>query len=63
MDSHRIQGPREGHPAEIVKAIVEGRPPRSLTVKVLLREPMTWPDQRAAFGSAVERPSCVLITS
>jgi len=38
------------HP-DIVEAIVEGRQPRSLTVKLLLRGiPLAWTDQRAAFG-------------
>jgi hypothetical protein len=36
---------------DIVEAIVEGRQPRSLTVKLLLGGiPFAWPDQRAAFG-------------
>ena len=36
---------------DIVEAIVEGRQPRSLTVKRLLKGiPRTWPDQRVAFG-------------
>jgi len=36
---------------DIVEAIVEGRQPRSLTVKLLLRGiPLAWSDQRAAFG-------------
>ena len=36
---------------DIVEAIVEGRQPRSLTVKRLLKEnPCVWPEQRAAFG-------------
>jgi site-specific DNA recombinase len=36
---------------DIVEAIVEGRQPRSLTVKLLLRAiPIAWSDQRAAFG-------------
>jgi hypothetical protein len=36
---------------DVVEAIVEGRQPRSLTVKRLLRGiPCAWPDQRAAFG-------------
>src|SRR2546430_10707200 len=35
---------------DIVEAIVEGRQPRSLTVKLLLRGiPLAWSDQRAAF--------------
>src|SRR5262249_33939602 len=36
---------------DIVEAIVQGRQPRSLTVKLLLRRiPLAWSDQRAAFG-------------
>ena len=36
---------------DIVEAIVEGRQPRSLTVKILLRGiPLAWSDQRTAFG-------------
>ena len=36
---------------DIVEAIVEGRQPRILTVKLLLRGiPLDWADQRAAFG-------------
>jgi site-specific DNA recombinase len=36
---------------DIVEAIVDGRQPRSLTVKLLLRGiPLVWSDQRAAFG-------------
>jgi hypothetical protein len=36
---------------DIDEAIVEGRQPRSLTVKLLLRGiPLAWSDQRAAFG-------------
>jgi site-specific DNA recombinase len=36
---------------DIVEAIVEGRQPRILTVKLLLRGiPLDWPDQHAAFG-------------
>lgn len=36
---------------DIVEAIVEGRQPRILTVKVLLRGiSLDWADQRAAFG-------------
>jgi hypothetical protein len=36
---------------DIVEAIVEGRQPRILTVKLLLRGiPLDWTDQRAAFG-------------
>ena len=36
---------------DIVEAIVEGRQPRILTVKLLLRGiSLDWADQRAAFG-------------
>jgi len=36
---------------DIVEAIIEGRQPRSLTVKRLLRGiPLSWADQRATFG-------------
>ena len=36
---------------DIIEAVVDGRQPRSLTVKQLLRAiPSTWEDQRAAFG-------------
>jgi site-specific DNA recombinase len=36
---------------DIMEAIVEGRQPRTLTVKLLLRGvPLAWPDQRAVFG-------------
>ena len=36
---------------DIVEAIIEGRQPRPLTVKLLLRGiPLNWADQRAAFG-------------
>jgi site-specific DNA recombinase len=36
---------------DIVEAIVEGRQPRILTVKLLLKGiPLDWTDQRAAFG-------------
>ena len=36
---------------DIVEAIVEGRQPRILTVKLLLKGiPLDWADQRAAFG-------------
>jgi hypothetical protein len=35
---------------DIVEAIVEGRQPRTLTVKLLLKGiPLDWSDQRAAF--------------
>jgi hypothetical protein len=38
---------------DIVEAIIEGRQPRSMTVKRLLRGvPCLWADQRAAFGLA-----------
>jgi DNA invertase Pin-like site-specific DNA recombinase len=37
---------------DIVEAIIEGRQPRTLTVRRLLRGiPLSWPDQRATFGS------------
>jgi hypothetical protein len=36
---------------DIMEAIIEGRQPRALTVKLLLRGiPLDWADQRAAFG-------------
>lgn len=36
---------------DIVESIIEGRQPRSLTVKLLLRGiPLAWSDQRTAFG-------------
>src|SRR6516162_2824028 len=36
---------------DIVEAVIEGRQPRPLTVKLLLRGiPLDWADQRAAFG-------------
>jgi hypothetical protein len=36
---------------DVVMAIVDGRQPRALTVKLLLRGiPLAWSDQRAAFG-------------
>jgi DNA invertase Pin-like site-specific DNA recombinase len=36
---------------DMVEAIVEGRQPRSLTIRLLLRGvPLSWSDQRAAFG-------------
>jgi site-specific DNA recombinase len=36
---------------DIVEAIIEGRQPRALTVKLLLRGiPLDWADQRTAFG-------------
>jgi hypothetical protein len=38
---------------DIVEAIIEGRQPRSMTVKRLLQGiPCGWADQRAAFGFA-----------
>jgi hypothetical protein len=38
---------------DIVEAIIEGRQPRSMTVKRLLQGiPCIWADQRAAFGFA-----------
>ena len=38
---------------DIIEAIVEGRQPRSLTVKLLLRGiPSAWSDQRIALGLA-----------
>jgi hypothetical protein len=38
---------------EVVEAIVEGRQPRSMTVKRLLQGiPCIWADQRTAFGFA-----------
>jgi hypothetical protein len=51
-DAHVRRLLRFGYLApDVVEAIVEGRQPRSLTVKRLLRGiPCAWPDQRAAFG-------------
>jgi site-specific DNA recombinase len=51
-DAHVRRLLRVGYLApDIVEAIVEGRQPRSLTVKRLLQGiPCAWPDQRAAFG-------------
>lgn len=51
-DAHVRRMLRLGYLApDIVEAIVEGRQPRPLTVKRLLRGiPLAWPDQRAAFG-------------
>jgi len=38
---------------DMVEAIVEGRQPRSLAVKLLLRGiPLAWSDQRITFGFA-----------
>jgi hypothetical protein len=38
---------------DILEAIVDGRQPRSLTVRVLLRSvPLAWSDQRAVFALA-----------
>ena len=51
-DAHVRRVLRFGYLApDIVESIVEGRQPRSLTVKRLLRGiPCAWPDQRSAFG-------------
>ena len=51
-DAHVRRILRFGYLApNIVEAIIEGRQPRSLTVKRLLRGiPCAWADQRAAFG-------------
>jgi hypothetical protein len=51
-DAHVRRILRFGYLApDIVEAIIEGRQPRSLTVKRLLRGiPCAWADQRAAFG-------------
>jgi site-specific DNA recombinase len=51
-DAHVRRLLRLGYLApDIVEAVVEGRQPRSLTVKRLLKEiPRPWPDQRTAFG-------------
>jgi site-specific DNA recombinase len=51
-DAHVRRLLRFGYLApDIMEAIVEGRHPRSLTVKQLLKGiPRAWPDQRAAFG-------------
>jgi hypothetical protein len=53
-DAHVRRLLRFGYLApDIIEAIVEGRQPRSLTVKRLLqRIPAAWSDQRAAFGFA-----------
>ena len=51
-DAHVRRILRVGYLApDIIEAIIEGRQPRSLTVKRLLRGiPCAWADQRAAFG-------------
>jgi len=51
-DAHVRRVLRFGYLApDIVEAIVEGRQPRSLTVRRLLQGiPCAWPDQRTAFG-------------
>jgi hypothetical protein len=42
---------RSEHAPDIVETIVEGRQPRVLTVKLLLKAiPLGWADQRAALG-------------
>ena len=53
-DAHVRRILRFGYLApDIIEAIIEGRQPRSLTVKRLLRcIPCAWADQRAAFGFA-----------
>ena len=53
-DAHVRRILRVGYLApDIIEAIIEGRQPRSLTVKRLLRcIPCAWADQRAAFGFA-----------
>jgi site-specific DNA recombinase len=53
-DAHVRRTLRFGYLApDIVEAIIEGRQPRSLTVKRLLQGiPCVWADQRAAFGFA-----------
>jgi DNA invertase Pin-like site-specific DNA recombinase len=53
-DAHVRRILRLGYLApDIIEAIIEGRQPRSLTVKRLLRGiPCAWADQRAAFGFA-----------
>jgi hypothetical protein len=53
-DAHVRRVLRFGYLApDIVEAIIEGRQPRSLTVKRLLRGiPCAWTDQRATFGFA-----------
>ena len=51
-DAHVRRILRFGYLApDIVEAIIEGRQPRSMTVKRLLQGiPCVWADQRAAFG-------------
>jgi len=51
-DAHVRRLLRFGYLApDIVEAIIEGRQPRSLTVKQLLKGiPYAWADQRATFG-------------
>jgi len=58
-DAHVRRILRFGYLApDIIEAIVEGRQPRSLTVKQLLRGiPRAWPDQRAVLGFAHPRVS------
>ena len=53
-DAHVRRILRFGYLApNIVETIIEGRQPRSMTVKRLLRGiPCVWADQRAAFGFA-----------
>ena len=53
-DAHVRRLLRFGYLApDIVEAIVEGRQPRSLTVKRLLKGiPWAWDEQRKAFGFA-----------
>jgi hypothetical protein len=53
-DAHVRRTLRFGYLApDIIEAIVEGRQPRILTVKMLLQEiPCAWPGQRLAFGFA-----------
>ena len=53
-DAHVRRILRFGYLApDIVEAIIEGRQPRSMTVKRLLQGiPCVWSDQRAAFGFA-----------
>jgi hypothetical protein len=53
-DEHVRRVLRIGYLApDIIEAIIEGRHPRSMTVKRLLqRVPCDWVDQRAAFGFA-----------
>ena len=53
-DAHVRRILRFGYLApDIVETIIEGRQPRSMTVKRLLKGiPCVWADQRAAFGFA-----------